>query len=73
MGGEDFGRFGKQDPKIPSFLFWLGGTSKEDWKKFKRGDINLPSNHSPFFAPVPEPTLTTGVRAMTSSAIGLLQ
>jgi len=73
MGGEDFGRFGKQDPKIPSLLFWLGGTSKEDWKKFKRGDINLPSNHSPFFAPVPEPTLTTGVRAMTSSAIGLLQ
>ena len=73
MGGEDFGRYGKQDPRIPSFLFWLGGTSKEDWIKYKKGEITLPSIHSPFFAPIPGPTLSTGVKAMTSSAIGLLQ
>ena len=73
MGGEDFGRYGKQDPRIPSFLFWLGGTSKEDWIKYKKGEITLASIHSPFFAPIPGPTLSTGVKAMTSSAIGLLQ
>jgi hippurate hydrolase len=73
MGGEDFGRYGKQDPRIPSFLFWLGGTSKEDWIKYKKGEITLASIHSPFFAPIPGLTLSTGVKAMTSSAIGLLQ
>ena len=73
MGGEDFGRYGKQDPRIPSFLFWLGGTSNEDWIKYKKGEITLASIHSPFFAPIPGPTLSTGVKAMTSSAIGLLQ
>ncbi len=73
MGGEDFGRFGRQEPRIPSFLFWLGGTSEEDWKRYQKGEIVLASNHSPFFAPIPQPTLSTGIRAMTSSAIGLLQ
>ena len=73
MGGEDFGRFGRQEPKIPSFLFWLGGVSKDDWERYQKGEITLASNHSPFFAPVPQPTLSTGVSAITSSAIGLLQ
>ena len=73
MGGEDFGRFGRQEPKIPSFLFWLGGVSKDDWERYQRGEITLASNHSPFFAPIPQPTLSTGISAITSSAIGLLQ
>lgn len=73
MGGEDFGRFGRQEPKIPSFLFWLGGVSKDDWERYQKGEITLTSNHSPFFAPIPQPTLSTGVSAITSSAIGLLQ
>ena len=62
MGGEDFGRYGKQDPRIPSFLFWLGGTSKEDWIKYKKGEITLASIHSPFFAPIPGPTLSTALK-----------
>jgi hippurate hydrolase len=33
----------------------------------------LPSLHSPFFKPVPEPTITTGVKAMTSAVIALMQ
>ena len=73
MLGEDFGRFGRQEPKIPSFLFWLGGVSKDDWERYQKGEITLASNHSPFFAPIPQPTLSTGVSAITSSAIGLLQ
>ena len=73
MGGEDFARYGRQDPKIPSLLFWLGGTSKEDWKKFQNNEIELVSIHSPFFAPDPKPTITTGIKAMSASALGLLK
>ena len=73
MGGEDFARYGRQDPKIPSLLFWLGGTSKENWKKYLNNEIDMVSIHSPFFAPDPEPTITTGIRAMTASALGLLK
>ena len=30
----------------------------------------LPSNHSPLFAPVPKPTIETGVTAMTLAVLG---
>ena len=73
MGGEDFARYGRQDPRIPSLLFWLGGTSEENWKKYLNNEIDMISIHSPFFAPDPEPTITTGIRAMTASALGLLK
>jgi len=33
----------------------------------------LPGPHNSRFEPVPEPTLRTGVKAMTSVAIALLQ
>jgi hippurate hydrolase len=71
MGGEDFGRFGRVEPKIPTFLFWIGGPSLSDWGKFKKGEISIPTNHSPLFAPDPVPTLKTGVSAMTAAAIGV--
>ena len=29
-------------------------------------------NHSPYFAPVPEPSTTTGVRAMTAAVLSAL-
>ncbi|CAM5720623.1 hypothetical protein SALBM135S_04617 [Streptomyces alboniger] len=29
---------------------------------------DIPSNHSPFFAPLIEPTITTGVTALTTAA-----
>jgi hippurate hydrolase len=68
MGGEDFGRFGKVDG-VTSLLFWIGSVPPE---KFEGGKIP-PANHSPFFAPDPEPTLTTGVEAMTAAALELLE
>jgi hippurate hydrolase len=71
MGGEDFGRFGRVEPKIPTFLFWIGGPSLLDWEKSEKGEIYIPGNHSPLFAPDPEPTLKTGVSAMTAAAIGV--
>jgi len=72
MGGEDFAYFGKTDEEIPSFIFWLGGADPEAFAKGLSGEgPKPPSNHSPFFAPVPEPTLKTGVEAMTAAALDL--
>ena len=72
MGGEDFSRYGRQDPPIPSVMFWLGGVDPEQVKRAEAGEIKLPSLHSPLFAPVPEPTLKSGVHAMTTAALELL-
>ncbi|WP_236974110.1 amidohydrolase [Membranihabitans maritimus] len=66
--GEDFSRFGLQDHKVPICLFWLGAVDPE-----KMDGRDLPSLHSPFFAPLPEPTLKTGVKAMTSAALELFE
>lgn len=72
MGGEDFAYFSQTDEKIPSFIFWLGGADPEAFAKARAGQGPKPaSNHSPFFAPVPEPTLTMGVEAMTAAALDL--
>jgi len=72
MGGEDFAYFGRTDDKIPSLIFWLGGADPEDFAASVVGKgPRPPSNHSPFFAPVPEPTLKMGVEAMTATALDL--
>jgi hypothetical protein len=42
-------------------------------KQSKEGGLALPSLHSPLFAPVPEPTIRTGVKAMTSAVLELLK
>ena len=39
----------------------------------ERTRVSLPSPHSPFFAPLPEPALRTGVTSMTDAALALLQ
>ena len=36
------------------------------------GGKPLPFNHSPFFAPVPEPSIETGVEAMTLAVVNVL-
>ena len=65
---EDFGRFGL-DGKIPTCMLNLGAV---DPAKIAAG-ARLPSLHSSEFAPLPEPTIRGGVRAMTLSAIELLR
>jgi len=73
MGGEDFGAFGRIEPKIPSFLFWLGAVDADVIAKAKKDGTTLPSLHSPFFAPDYEPTIETGVAAMTAAALDLMK
>ncbi len=71
MGGEDFGMFGRVEPIIPTALFWLGAVNKNIYEKAIREDIVLPSLHSDLFLPDAEPTLETGVKAMTGAALDL--
>lgn len=74
MGGEDFAYFSKTDENIPSFMFWLGGADPDAFAAYQAGKgLRPPSNHSPFFAPVPEPTLKTGVEGMTAAVLDLFQ
>lgn len=64
MGGEDFAHYGRTEAEIPSLIFWLGAVDED----LVNSGEPLPSLHSPFFAPDPEPTLEAGVRAMVAAA-----
>ena len=72
MGGEDFARYGRVEPKIPSLLLWIGGVEVDKYGKAMESGEVLPSLHSPFFAPDPQPTILTGVKVMTTGALELL-
>jgi amidohydrolase len=72
MGGEDFGEYGRTDAKIPIFMFFVGGVKPEAFQESQRTGKPLPSLHSPLWAPVPEPTIKTGVTAMSAAVLDLL-
>lgn len=72
MGGEDFSQFGRTPEKIPLCMFRLGAVAPEKVAESERTGVPLPSLHSSKFAPVPEPTIKTGVTAMTAAALELL-
>ena len=73
MGGEDFGYFGRTAENIPICMFWLGAVSREKIEESKKpGGKPLPSLHSNVYAPTPDPTIKTGVKAMTAAALDLL-
>lgn len=70
---EDFSLFATA-VGAPYVLWMFGGIEEEVWDEaVDKGTVNeLPSNHSPFFAPVIEPTLRTGVDAMALGALTFL-
>jgi hippurate hydrolase len=72
MGGEDFGRFGRTVEKVPVCLFRVGAVAPEAVAASQRTGTPLPSLHSSKFAPVPEPTIKTGITALTAAALELL-
>lgn len=72
MGAEDFAEYGLTKEKVPLCMFWLGTQAPEAVEEARVKGLTLPSLHSPYFKPVPEPTITTGVRAMTATVLGLL-
>lgn len=66
---EDFGTFGTES-HTPSVYWIVGGTDPGLYAKAKKaGRMNeIPTNHSPHFAPVVHPTLETGVEAFVCAA-----
>ena len=73
MASEDFGLFGLEGHRIPTVIFWLGAMDPVKLSAAQAAGKSLPGPHTSLFEPVPEPTLRTGVTAMTSVAIALLQ
>ena len=71
MGGEDFGMYGRDEPIIPTAIFWLGAVNKDVFEESKKENIPLPSLHSDLFLPDAEPTINTGITAMSQAAIDL--
>ena len=72
MASEDFGRF-SLDHQIPSCMFWLGAIEPSRVEASRKSGKPLPSLHSSLFEPLPEPTLRTGVKAMTTAVLELMK
>jgi amidohydrolase len=73
-GGEDFSEFSLPDHSIPAVDFHVGAVAPEKIAESKKTDAPpLPSLHSSKFAPVPEPTIRTGLIGMTSAVLELMK
>jgi hippurate hydrolase len=69
---EDFSAFVNEG--VPSMFFFIGVYDpKQVAESMKAGGKPLPFNHSPYFAPVPEPSIKTGVQAMSLAVLNALQ
>ena len=63
---EDFSEFANA---VPSMMFNIGVYEPEQWTAANKSGTPLAANHSPQFAPVPKPTILTGVTAMTLAVL----
>jgi len=72
MASEDFSLFALENPKPPICMFWLGASDPVKLKDAMEKGTRLPGPHSSEFAPVPDPAIRTGVKAMTSAVMDLL-
>jgi hippurate hydrolase len=73
MGGEDFSQFYRADKAhVQSLIFWVGGVPKDQWDRAQKGEIELPSLHSPFWAPDAPVVIATATEAMTSATLGIM-
>jgi hippurate hydrolase len=72
MVSEDFGTL-SLDHKIPAFMFWLGAVEPARVEAARKSGKPLPSLHSSLFEPQPEPTLRTGIKAMTTAVLELMK
>jgi metal-dependent amidase/aminoacylase/carboxypeptidase family protein len=70
---DDFAHFGMVEPNIPLFYFWLGVSDPEYVAACAKENRPYPGIHSPSFAPVPEPSIKTGVSAMTLAVLDMFR
>lgn len=71
MTSEDYSVFVEQG--VPSLYFQLGVADPEKLAEARASHKELPSNHSPLFAPVIDPALHTGITAEVSVLRDLLK
>ncbi|MET0373712.1 MAG: amidohydrolase [Rhizorhabdus sp.] len=64
---EDFSEF--IDAGVPSVFFGIGGSDPAMLGRYKAEGKAVPVNHSPYFAPVPEPTIRRGVETLTLAVL----
>lgn len=57
----------------PSVFFSIGGLDPKMLAEARAKGTPVPANHSPFFAPVPEPSIRTGVTAMTLAVLNVME
>jgi hippurate hydrolase len=69
-GSEDFSEYGAAG--VPSFYYIVGALDPGQVSAAAKAGTSLPGNHSPLFAPVPEPTITMGAQSMTLLVLDLL-
>ncbi len=72
MGGEDFGRFSRDDKEIKSLIIWVGGVPQAEYDAAKKEGRTLPSLHSPFWAPDAPAVISTATEALTVMAMKLM-
>jgi hippurate hydrolase len=73
MGGEDFSQFYRADREnVESLILWVGGVRAEEWDKAQKGEITLPSLHSPFWAPDAPVVIATATEALTAATLDLM-
>ena len=73
MASEDFSLYALEEPKPATSMFWLGAVDPEKLQQAKDKGTRLPGPHSSEFAPVPEPTIRTGVKAMSAAVLDLMK
>src|SRR5437899_1456471 len=73
MGGEDFSEYSLPDHSIPAVDFHFGAVDPAKFTDYKQTGKELPSLHSSKFAPLPEPTIRTGVIGLTNAALELMK
>jgi amidohydrolase len=73
MGGEDFSEYSLPDHSIPAVDFHIGAVDPGKIADYKKAGKELPSLHSSKFAPVPEPTIRTGVIGMVTAVLELMK
>lgn len=68
-GSEDYSVF--IDAGVPSVFFGIGGYDAAKIAQYQKEGKALPVNHSPLFAPDPEPTIRRGVETLTLSVLSV--
>jgi hippurate hydrolase len=71
MGGEDFGRYGREG--IPIFFYFLGTMDPKQVEAAHTGGPPLPSLHSDKYFPIIQPSIQNGVLSMSAAVMNLME